>query len=265
MYKVRIDHLDLKQTAESGQCFRFREMGDGLWSLVAFGRYIEIKQDGDEFTFSCDKDEYDTIWAGYFDKSTDYGHIENIILSSGDAHLKEAFGEGSGIRILRQPLWETIVTFMISQNNNIGRITGSVEAICKKAGIMTADGRGYAFPGPCDVGKGFFDDRSLGLGYRDKYLAEIYAYAAARPDWLGELPSLTYEKAMESLMERKGIGKKVASCICLFGLHHIEAFPVDTHVKQLLDKYYRKGFDFEKYKGVAGIIQQYLFYYELKH
>ena len=75
---------------------------------------------------------------------------------------------------------------------------------------------------------------------------------------------MDYEKAMKSLLERTGIGPKVANCICLFGLHHVDAFPVDTHVKQLLSKYYQNGFDFEYYKGVAGIIQQYLFYYELK-
>ena len=74
---------------------------------------------------------------------------------------------------------------------------------------------------------------------------------------------MSYDEAMDSLLERKGIGKKVANCICLFGLHHVDAFPIDTHVKQLLDKYYQDGFDFERYKGVAGIIQQYLFYYEL--
>ena len=75
---------------------------------------------------------------------------------------------------------------------------------------------------------------------------------------------MTYDQAMEELLQRKGIGKKVANCICLFGLHHVEAFPIDTHVKQLLEKYYPKGFDFDRYRGVAGIIQQYLFYYELK-
>ena len=80
---------------------------------------------------------------------------------------------------------------------------------------------------------------------------------------LDNLRKMSYDEAMESLLSRKGIGKKVANCICLFGLHHVDAFPIDTHVKQLLDKYYSDGFDFERYKGVAGIIQQYLFYFEL--
>ena len=108
-----------------------------------------------------------------------------------------------------------------------------------------------------------FDDRSMGFGYRAQYLKEIYEYGANNPDWLDNLRKMSYDEAMESLLTRKGIGKKVANCICLFGLHHVDAFPIDTHVKQLLDKYYSDGFDFERYKGVAGIIQQYLFYFEL--
>lgn len=108
-----------------------------------------------------------------------------------------------------------------------------------------------------------FDDRSMGFGYRAPYLKEIYEYGANNPDWLDNLRKMSYDEAMESLLTRKGIGKKVANCICLFGLHHVDAFPIDTHVKQLLDKYYSDGFDFERYKGVAGIIQQYLFYFEL--
>ena len=103
----------------------------------------------------------------------------------------------------------------------------------------------------------------MGFGYRAGYLKEIYAYAEENPKWLDSLRNLGYDEAMNCLLERKGIGKKVANCICLFGLHHVEAFPIDTHVKQFLQEYYSDGFDFERYEGVAGIIQQYLFYYEL--
>lgn len=121
----------------------------------------------------------------------------------------------------------------------------------------------YTFPKPLEVPDEVFDDRSMGFGYRAPYLKEIYEYGANNPGWLDNLRKMSYDEAMESLLSRKGIGKKVANCICLFGLHHVDAFPIDTHVKQLLDKYYSDGFDFERYKGVAGIIQQYLFYFEL--
>ena len=145
-----------------------------------------------------------------------------------------------------------IVTFMISQNNNIKRITNSVDLLCRRCGHKidgSAEGEElYTFPKPLEVPDEVFDDRSMG---------------ANNPDWLDNLRKMSYDEAMESLLTRKGIGKKVANCICLFGLHHVDAFPIDTHVKQLLDKYYSDGFDFERYKGVAGIIQQYLFYFEL--
>ena len=92
----------------------------------------------------------------------------------------------------------------------------------------------------------------MGFGYRADYLREIYAFAEANPDWLDNLRKLSYDDAMNTLLERKGIGKKVANCICLFGLHHVEAFPIDTHVKQLLAEHYRDGFDFDRFAPDSG-------------
>ncbi|MBQ4300063.1 MAG: 8-oxoguanine DNA glycosylase, partial [Lachnospiraceae bacterium] len=114
-----------------------------------------------------------------------------------------------------------------------------------------------------EVPEDVFEDSSMGFGYRAPYLREMYAYTAANPQWIVELAHMSYDQAYEELISHKGIGPKVANCICLFGLHHVDAFPIDTHVKQLLDKYYADGFDFDRYAGFAGIIQQYLFYYEL--
>ena len=121
----------------------------------------------------------------------------------------------------------------------------------------------YTCPKAVEVTDEVCDDWRSWCGDREPYLKEIYEYGANNHDWLDNLRKMSYDEAMESLLTRKGIGKKVANCICLFGLHHVDAFPIDTHVKQLLDKYYSDGFDFERYKGVAGIIQQYLFYFEL--
>lgn len=274
MYSVKINNLDLKQIAESGQCFRFREKETGIWTMVAFGRYAEAKNEGNTLLLSCDEKEWNDIWCHYFDMETDYENIGMIISKVGDKHLQEAFIEGRGIRILRQDLWEMIVTFLISQNNNISRITGSVDKICRKAGkrveSFSSFGEAlndslYRFPKPSDVEEDFFDDVSLGLGYRNEYLKEIYSFTRDNPLWLDELRNADYDKAKEMLLLRKGIGPKVAECICLFGLHHVEAFPIDTHVKQLISKYYDGCFEFEKYPDFAGIVQQYLFYYELKH
>lgn len=255
--------MNLKRIAESGQCFRWKNIADDTYVIPGIrleNRDLDdltITQRGDGFEVSCNKGDWISQWSKYFDLATDYGKIAEKIMMSKDAHAIEAYNEGSGIRILRQDLWEMIVTFLISQNNNIKRITNSVEEICNRNGGL--------FPRPGEVDSNMFLDKSLGLGYRSPFLKEIYDYAYENPGWLEELGKSDYETASLMLRERKGIGPKVANCISLFGLHHVEAFPIDTHVKQLLEKYYPNGFDFDYYEGCAGIIQQYLFYYELNH
>ena len=262
MYKIEIENMDLEQIATSGQFFRWKKIDENRYSVVAFGKRLEICQDGIEFSMSCDEQEWNEIWSSYFDLDTDYANVARLINESEDEHLKEAYSKGSGVRILRQDLWEIIVSFIISQNNNISRITQSIDKICTRCELPALGGE-YRFPYPGEVEPEFWDDSTLGLGYRNEYLKLIYEYAKENPKWLDELKTMSYDDAMQSLMERKGIGKKVANCICLFGLHHVDAFPIDTHVKQLLAKYYQNGFDFDRYKGVAGIVQQYLFYYEI--
>ena len=105
----------------------------------------------------------------------------------------------------------------------------------------------------------------LGLGYRDKYIWTM-AEKCSGPDgakWLDDLRAADYHTAHGMLTAEFGIGRKVADCVCLFGLHHVEAFPVDTHVKQIVNTYYPGGFPLERYRGYAGILQQYMFYYKL--
>lgn len=262
MITKKIDHMDLKQIAGSGQCFRWRVTGEASVNIIAFGKSLNVTQDGDEFTFDCSEEEWNEIWYDYFDLDTDYNHIEKIIMSSGDEHLKESFRLGSGIRILKQELWEIVISFMISQNNNIGRITKTVELLCDRCGKVIPGSERKSFPGLEDIDLTVFDDRSMGFGYRADYLRGIYSLESFAKE-AEMLINADYDAAMELLLKHKGIGKKVANCICLFGLHQVNAFPIDTHVKQILEKYYSGGFDFEKYRGFAGIIQQYLFYYEL--
>lgn len=270
MFQIKIENMNLAQIADSGQCFRWKKIEENKYSVVAYGHYVEIEQDGQNFTFSCTKKEWQEIWYDYFDMDTDYEDIKRKIMESGDEHLIRCYELGSGVRILKQDLWEIIVSFIISQNNNIKRITKSVDDLCRVAGKTCENIEGlsdgdlaYRFPLPGEVPESVFDDKSMGFGYRDAYLKGIYAYALENPKWVDSLKGMSYDDAMNSLLAIKGIGKKVANCICLFGLHHVDAFPIDTHVKQLLEEHYADGFDFDRYRGVAGIIQQYLFYYEL--
>lgn len=264
---IKNDHFNLRQIALSGQCFRFRETDDGDFLIVSGNKAVYARQiSPNEIGLSCCESEYEKYWQNYFDypesKEDPYGKIENLIMDSQDDYLKSAFDFGSGMRILRQDLWESIVCFIISQNNNIKRIKGSIDKICAKAGIKVSEGI-YKIPEADEVEPGFFLDKGLGLGYRDVFLSNLFAYTKDNPGWYDELKGLKYEDAMKRLTDINGIGPKVANCVCLFGLHHIDAFPIDTHIKQILNTYYPGGFDFERYKGVAGIIQQYMFYYKI--
>ncbi len=282
MYRIQINDMDLEQIAMSGQCFRIRkrEEGGNVWAIAASGEYVEAVSENGGFLFSCNEAEFKEKWAGYFDLQTDYSGFK-MQVAPDDAYLKEAIKRGWGVRILNQELWEMIVTFLISQNNNIPRITGSVNGLCRRFGIRkkgiglspASDGtwteaeRSYeTFPKPELIcGAGMEGLSGLGLGYRDKYLLAI-AEKCSGPEgkaWLGHLKEADYESAHRLLMDQYGIGRKVADCICLFGLHHIGAFPVDTHVKQILKSHYPKGFPMERYQGYAGILQQYMFYYKV--
>lgn len=252
MYRVRIDHMDLGQIAESGQCFRWRRLREGAYGIPAFGRYLEISQEGDSFLLSCGEDEWNDVWKTYFDIDTDYEEAERIIALSEDRFLKSAYRFGSGIRILRQDLWEVLVSFLISQNNNIPRIKKSIEGIC--------DGFGGRFPDCHELLKMELSDK--GLGYRDKYLKEAAVWWIRAGECV-ESGLQDTETPKERLLEIKGVGNKVADCICLFGLHRLAAFPVDTHVRKILDREY--GGRLPDWSGLkyAGLFQQYIFYQEL--
>ena len=266
MIKKRLKDLDLGQIAASGQCFRMEDQGEGQYSLTAFDRYLEMTQQGEEFEFSCSEEEFNSIWKDYFDLDQDYGMIKASV-DPADAYLVHAVEEGWGIRILKQDLWEIILTFLVSQNNNITRIRRSMNLLCETAGkkCKTEDGKiFYTFPTPEEVRSlGMEGLGKLGLGYRDKYVYAMAETVSEQRLDLERLKEMEYEAAHKELTAQYGIGKKVADCICLFGLHHIQAFPIDTHVKKICEAHYPEGFDFQRYEGYAGIMQQYMFYYDL--
>lgn len=266
MISRTIDNFSLEQIARSGQCFRMTLLDDGACRIIAGDRYLEVRQQGKLCRFDCDEADFDGFWRSYFDLDTDYSaYIDRI--NPNDAYLTAAAELGSGIRILRQDLWEMIVTFLISQQNNIVRIRRCIENICKKYGErkMTASGIVYyAFPKPEALAVLGEDDlKACNLGYRSKYVVRASQSAAAGELDLEAVAGMPYKKAREALLELYGVGEKVADCICLFALHHLQAFPVDTHIHQAMDAHYRRGFPNRRYNGIRGVMQQYIFYYEL--
>ena len=264
-------NLNLAQIAASGQCFRMLPVPEkpGIWSLISGTHYLEISGTPDGFFFDC-PDEALPFWKQYFDLGTDYGSFIASIRAD-DVYLAAAADAGSGIRILRQDLWEMMITFLISQQKTIPKIREAVEALAKKYGAKRtaalSDGSirtYYSFPSPEELASASLDDLlTLMLGYRAKYICAAARQVASGAVDLEAVRHMDYAHAKAELLRLTGVGIKVAECICLFALHHIDAFPVDTHIRQMLDAHYPKGFPLKRYKGFAGVMQQYAFYYEL--
>ena len=241
MIEYVIPDFNIDQIARSGQCFRFRREEEGRYSLIAGGKWLDIEQNGETVRFSCTENEFEGFWRDYFDLNADYGRYKSKVAKR-DAYLRAAVETGSGLRILRQELWETIICFIISQQNNIPRITKCVDGLCTLFGEarQRANGEVYhAFPTA---------ERQVASGAVD----------------LEKVARMKYADAKNELLRLTGVGIKVAECICLFGLHHIDAFPIDTHIRQMLDAHYPKGFPLTRYRGFAGVMQQYAFFFELE-
>lgn len=289
MYQTILYDFDIHMLMDSGQVFRIRPCGENTYVAASGSHLVRIRQtpsvsanmpdlpgsgagrEGVRVEFSCSPGEFASYWHNYFDLATDYGAMKQAV-DPEDSFLLSAVSYGGGIRILRQDLWETILCFLISQNNNISRIRKSVDALCRRFGDkLEAEGVFpdpdlYSFPAPETIADGGPEGlQDLGLGYRDKYILAMAQRCRgdSGKEFLESLQNAGYEEAIALLTKEFGVGRKVADCICLFGLHHIGAFPVDTHVKQILASYYPKGFPFERYQGFAGVMQQYMFYYKL--
>jgi len=271
MVQIENSNFSIQQICQSGQCFRMDELeccdGQQRVRLVANGRYLEISQAGNKICFDCTQKDYDSTWKNYFDMDTDYAAIIGSI-DPADSYLMAAAAFGKGIRILQQDLWEMIISFIISQQNNIKRIKKCINVLCEKYGEQKKTEAGiiyYDFPTPQALANAAIDDLyACKLGYRSRYI-----YNTANSVWQGEfplenLPAMEYAVARSELLKLCGVGEKVADCICLFALHKTEAFPKDIHINKVLAAQYPNGFPFKRYDYYSGILQQYIFYYDLK-
>ena len=261
-----VKDLDLTHTFECGQCFRWVPSGDA-YAGAAGDKAARISLEDGTLTIEATGGG-EEFWKSYFDLGTDYGKIKEE-LASGEPRIADACAYGSGIRILNQDPFETIISFIISQNNNIPRIRKNIESLCRAYGTViegseavSRDGEPvYSFPSPEALAEAEVSDLAeLRLGYRSGYIkasAEQYLKEGC-PD------------CREGLLSFHGIGPKVANCIMLFGLRDTAAFPVDTWVKQIMNDMYgfemndvkgMQAFASERFGALAGYAQQYLFYY----
>lgn len=249
--------LNLRQIADSGQCFRLREYDNDKFVAVTGSYAVDIHHSDGIYIFMCDMDEFRRVWSPYFDLETDYKAFKAQMQD--DPFLRDATEKCGGVRILRQDLWEMVVTFTISQRNNIPRITKSVETLCKNFGTPLKEIGGqqvYAFPTPDQL---LWADLSVAsLGYREPYIKGLCKLG---DNVWRELPTLNDVQAKKTLLGMKGIGEKVANCIMLFGLHRMDSYPRDVWVNRLIDDVYQGDFDPSRYAGFAGYVQQLQFYH----
>lgn len=268
-----------KHIFECGQCFRWNVEADGSYTGVFRNNVVNVKKDGNNVIFRgiCEND-IEAECKEYFDLDTDYTEIKNI-LSNVDDNLKKSIQYGEGIRILKQDLWETIISFIISANNNIPRIKGIIERLSQKYGneIVFEGMKYYTFPTPEQLSEATVEDlRALGLGFRDKRVYETTKLILSKQIDLDKLKEITDSNILrEELNKLPGVGDKVADCIMLFSMKRFDVFPVDVWVRRVMNELYIKNEDEskvnkmqirnlaeQKYGNLAGIAQQYLFYWK---
>ena len=266
MIEIAQENLILSDIAESGQCFRWKKEKNGF-AIPAFGRLLHVRQNSGEsgILLDCTEEELERYWYRYFDLGTDYSAIIHSVPED-DWYLQSAARFGHGIRILRQDPWETLITFLLSQRKNIPAIRIAVEKLCKAAGTLISseeDGDVYAFPSPEQLaGLNGKELAECGLGYRAKYVEwTSHAFCEGRFS-IGSMEELTDSELFDALCGFFGIGKKIALCTMLFGFHRMDAFPMDVWMNRIASRYYSGEIHAERYSPWAGIMQQYMFFYE---
>lgn len=274
------ESFELKDIFECGQCFRWNKQKDGSYTGVIKQGVLNVKKDLQKIYFKGMLDgDIEKIVKEYFDLNRNYEEIKNE-LSNIDKYLKQSIEYGQGIRILNQDLWEMIISFIISANNNIPRIKGIIEKISKKYGKeIEWDGKKYyVFPSPEELSKASVQDlRELGTGFRDQRIYETTQKILQNTPNLQKLhEEKDTLKVREKLLNLSGVGPKVADCILLFStLKRFDVFPIDVWVRRVMNELYIKNEDEnkvnkkeimkiaeEKFGALEGIAQQYLFYWK---
>ncbi len=252
------DNLSLPQTLDCGQAFRWRETAPNVWEGIALNKYLKISQNTNSFCFhNTTIQDFNDIWAPYFDLNRDYGKIIQNIGSN--AVLCAAAEYGKGIRILKQEPWEALCSFIISQNNNIPRIKGIIERLCENFGEKIPEG--YTFPSAEKIATLTLDDlQIIRSGFRAKYILDAARRISDGTLNLEMISKMPTDEARIELTKIYGVGEKVADCVLLYGMGHLNAFPKDVWIKRAVSILFGGEFDEKAYK-YAGVMQQYIFYY----
>ncbi len=273
------DSFDIVHIFECGQCFRWNRIDENTYIGVIKGAVIKVKQEKSKLTFTgVTKRNFKDIINYYFDLDTNYSEYKKE-LSNIDNFMEESIKFGKGIRILKQDLWECIISFIISANNNIPRIKKIIEKISKQYGkkIEFEGNTYYEFPTPEELAKASVEDlRALGTGFRDKRIFNTTKMILEKEVDLEKMAKMENTQDMRNeLLKLDGVGPKVADCILLFSLKRLDVFPIDVWVRRVMNDLYIHNEDEEKvnkqqlqklaeekFGNLSGIAQQYLFYWK---
>ena len=254
------EEMDIVKTFECGQCFRWNADGDGVYRGIAYGYPAKLwTENGRVYLRSYAPA---MLWREYFDLDRDYAEISRGFC--GGEYLDGCIEYGMGIRILRQEPWEALCSFIISQCNNIKRIKGIVERLCALYGEeRELDGElYYTFPSAQILSKLSAEELApLRSGYRAAYIISAARAVSTGALDLDALIRTDYVTAKKELLKLNGIGEKVANCVVLFGLYHMEAFPIDVWIRRALKEHFPPDFDPDTLGKYAGLAQQYIFFY----
>jgi len=276
-----IRDFDPRQTFECGQCFRWEREADGSYTGVVQGRFANVRYDNEEDVLTVFTEAWpdgggraERFWRDYLDLDRDYAQIKRT-LADGDPVMEEAVWAAGGIRILHQDPWETLISFLISQNNNIPRIRGCVESLCRKFGVsigVFAGSERFAFPTIAALATRREEELDIcRLGYRARYVAELSRQVDIDGGALLATGERADTKKIESyLLTLTGVGVKVAHCVLLFSMRKTELFPVDVWMRRAMHRLYgideadedgMRAFAAERFGALAGFAQMYLFHY----
>ena len=293
MVSKEIKFFDLRRIKDSGQIFRMYEPENGRFVVYSGDRRLELAQSGEKVDFFCEIEEFTGYWEKYFDLKKDYESIvaraeeyARLNPGRGPEFVRKACRSQAGIRVLKQDIWEMMISFIISQQKQIPSIRKCIEGLCARFGekhILKDGGIWYGFPKAETIAsQGLEGLKGLSLGYRERYIYETavkYMTDALPYDVIEGMGEAAAKKYFCSFT---GIGDKVADCVCLFGAGYTDAFPIDVHIRDILKREFAGDItgtsserlsysecmkiadeNFVCFKGIRGIIQQWIFAYEI--
>ena len=257
---TNVTDYDLAQTFLCGQAFRFDEYEGGFRGFIE-KQLCQVTLEGTtiavELVYGTPTDDLAVKIGEFLSLDMDYTALKKQF--SQDETVAKAIEFAPGIRVLNQDFFETLITFIISQNNNIPRIKQLCDRLGERYG--TKVGESWAFP-TAEQMKDITeqDYKEMKFGFRAKYLADAVAKVLDGTIDEKVVKSLSYKEAQEYLMQIKGVGPKVADCVLLFSCRQYESFPKDVWIKKAMAQLFPNGFP-QCCKGYEGIAQQYIFHY----